>query len=796
MATEDIQRSRGTSQAYKPDAGGTPVDLGIYIGKVKNNVDTVRTGQLDVYIDYLGGDEENPAFWKKVSYVSPWFGVTSSDSFDSVIGNGNFLSNPHSYGMWFSSPDIGSLVVCFFAQGDPNQGYYMGSVVLPQSHHMLPAIGSSTTYTGTNNSPYLANSNRLPVVEINDESPAASGPRFFDLPKPIHQTVTWSMLQQGVLNDQYRGTINSHSYRESPSTVFGISTPGRAVYANSKGFKDADILTAINNEQLTQDDLAVVARRGGHSIVMDDGDISGEDQLVRIRTAQGHQIMLTDSGQSIHIMHANGQSWMELGVEGTIDMYSTNSVNIRSAGDINMHADRNINLNSRYGSLNIASDRAVVLESDVVQITGKNAILMGSDKYVGIRSDGTLSLHAIKALTGNGGDNMALSAGCIGLNSGKAPDVPETNKLNRYNLPDVKWTENVGWQVEQGTLQTIASRAPTHEPYPLHGVGINTQASLSSVAESVETPIEIENKFISIQDLQVATIDLAEYDAQPLVDVTVGSIGEPQLTAMLAQQSFVTGQAYNVISDVKGVGKYGFSAQQLEDAGYLKPGTVEFYLGREASESTILQSPNVWTGLAGVDNVSTLLNDEKLQSAIQLDLYQSALTDLQNANIMTGQEDASVLGGLVQATSVYPVATVKNWLTDTLGDNAQVTDINTMVRGSQYAVLLADGKINEALQGFTTETVDATGTVDRSAVDDVASSIVTDAKVELPGWVPSPDAPIRRREVDKTGQTRDFNIDTGLPYVIRFDGGILTRIYGTRDVLEKYYGPFRSTDNV
>lgn len=796
MSTENVQRTRGRSQAYKPDAGGVPVDLGIYIGIVKNNVDTARTGQVEVYIPYLGGDENNPSSWKKVSYVSPFYGLTNADeSLTGVAGLGNFLNNPHSYGMWFTSPDIGSSVVCFFAQGDPNQGFYMGSVVVPESHHMVPAIASSTRYTGAD-SPYLSNSTRLPVVEINDENTAADGARFFDLPKPIHQTITWGLLQQGVLNDQYRGSIGSGSYRESPSRVFGISTPGRPIYANNKGYKDADLLTAINAGALTEDDLSVIARRGGHSIVMDDGDISGEDQLVRIRTAQGHQIMLSDSGQALHIMHANGQSWIELGSEGTIDMYSTNSVNIRSAGDINMHADRNINLNSRYGSLNIASDRAVVVESDVVQITGTNAILMASDKFVGVRSDGTLSLYAQKAGTWEGGDNMVLSAGCIGLNSGKAPEVPETTRLNRYSLPDVKWVEDVGWQVEEGSLQTIASRAPTHEPYPLHGTGINTRASLTSVAESIEVPLEIETKLNSLADLQIATITAAEYDAQPLIDATVGSIQEPQLTAMIAQQSFVTGQDFNVISDAKGVGKFGFSAQQLENAGYLKPGTVDFYLGGEASESTILQSPNVWTGFAGVDNVSTLLNDENLQNAIQVDLYKDALTNLQNAGIMTGQENAADLGGLVQAASVYPVSTIKDWINGSLGDAAINADINTMVRGSQYAVLFADGKITDALAGLNTEATGVTDTVDRSDIAQSATSVVTDQRVELPPWVPDPAAPVREREVDKNGNTRDFNIDRGLPSVIRFDAGILTRIYGTRDVLEKYYGPFRSTDNV
>ncbi len=48
------------------------------------------------------------------------------------------------------------------------------------------------------------------------------------------------------------------------------------------------------------------------------------------------------------------ESYIELGKEGTIDMYSTNSVNIRTQGDLNLHADNNININAAK-DLNISA---------------------------------------------------------------------------------------------------------------------------------------------------------------------------------------------------------------------------------------------------------------------------------------------------------------------------------------------------------------------------------------------------------------------------------------------------------
>lgn len=796
---ENIQKSVGTSKAYKTDAGGTPVDPGPHIGIVKNNIDTARTGKIQVYIEYLSGEEEdNPEFWKPVSYISPFYGQTQPTP--PASGPGSFTQNAHSYGMWFTPPDIGTRVICVFANGDPNQGYYFGSVVNPDAHHMLPALGSTSNYVSNEAlaQTYFSNSDQLPTVEINYNNTAADGPRFFDLDKPVHAYLAYVYLQQGLLNDKVRGTIGSNSYRESPSTVYGISTPGRPIYGG--GYDEQTIARALQEDNNSPgaaplDNFQVTGRRGGHSIVMDDGDIGGNDQHVRLRTAQGHQIIMSDTGQCIHIMHANGQSWIELGSEGTIDMYATNSVNIRSGGDINMHADRNINMNSRYGSLNIASDRAVVVESDQVQVTGKKALLLNSEKFVGIKSGGTLSLKAVKAGTWNGGDNMVLSAGCISLNGGAAPDVPDTVRLPRQKLPDVKWKENVGWEIVQNDLETIVSRAPTHEPYPLHGRGINTSTDLTSIAESVPLPQEVSDKLSSIQDVQVATISIAQYDAQPLPTSAVGDIQPEQVRAMLAQQDFVTAQTFNEISDAVGVGKYGFTAQQLEDSGYLKPGTVEFYLGGTATESTILQSPNVWTGLAGVDNVSTLLNDSELQDAIQIDLYNSSLNVLRNNGVIRGQEDPANVAAIVAATSVHGVGNVQNWINGTLADSVIATDIDTIARGTQFSVELANQKIDQASKGTSTVDNSQVGTTNRTAID-LAASQVLNEKTPTPGYTDDWESPPRIRQLQSNGNLTQVNIDPSLPYVIRIINDVLTKIYGSRENLLKYYGPARPEDGL
>lgn len=730
----NTQKSSGISGAYKLDRGNAPTQVGMYIGEVRQVLDSTRSGQVKVWIeDFAGPDKNNPDLWRPVSPVSPFYGTTNPPV-DQETGEGNYVLNKQSYGMWFTPPDIGTQLICFFASGDSNYGYYLGAVVEPGVNHMLPAIGASKNYKLDNSGqqPYFNGVPQLPVVELNvNNQQIAENPRFYDGKKPVHSVVAAVMLQQGLIKDPIRGPINSNAQRESPSTVYGISTPGRPVYLG--GMTDQDVLQKAQTGSLNPQDATVIARRGGHSFVMDDGDISGNDALVRIRTAKGHQITMSDSGDCFFIIHGNGQTWLEFGSQGTVDIYSTNSINLRSNGDINLHADRNINMNAK-GVINIKGERAIAMESELITGKAAKAILMYSNDYVGIKSDGTLSLKSSKAGTWDAGSNMVLSAGCISLNGGNAPDVPKPGDILKQSLPDVKFEQNRGWVVQNGALTTIVTRAPTHQPYPLAGRGINNQTELTASTAPVAVSGEIEERYAKIQDVDFSPIQAEDYEVQPPATVSVGSIEPDQVTAMLAQTRIGAGQDSTDLSE-EGLGEYKLTPAQLEAAGYLKPGTVEFYLtGGDATSVEVLTSPSVWTGQAGVSSVSDLLSDRSLQASVQTDLYQQSLRELRSAGIVTGGEDPAKLAGLVQAGSKYGAETIKTWVQGKLGDAVKDTEIAKLVRGAQYAVDLANQKISDALKGYSTTGIGSTSTINRSSIDAAVSSVIGDAKVTTPNY--------------------------------------------------------------
>lgn len=482
---ENVERSRGRPSNYKLDRGGVPAEFGPFTGVVMSTVDPTRSGRLRVHIDAFssGADIDamsNEATWTTVSYMPPFYGNTPpSQSQGATQGLGAYPGNPTSYGMWFTPPDVGVTVICIFVNGDRSQGFYIGVVPEQGLGHMVPAIGSASSaqadIQNQNQETYFADAPRLPVSEININNDGVfNDPRFYDQSKPVHSYLAQALLQQGLITDPERGTIQSSSQRETPSAVFGVSTPGTAIYQG--GMTPNNIRAKLNSGEIKPNDAQVIGRVGGHSLVMDDGDLDGNNALLRLRTSKGHQITMSDSGNFFYIVHANGQTWIEFGVEGTVDVYATNSVNVRTKGDINLHADRDINMFAgRF--CKVKSKRDMQLESGTfMAMQAQEDITLYSRNTVGVKSDGTLTLNSASGSWG-AGSALALQAGGIDLNGPAAGRVATPQPLTKTLLDDTNWDTSRGWIVKTQGLESIVNRAPTHEPYPYHNKGVNVEVA-------------------------------------------------------------------------------------------------------------------------------------------------------------------------------------------------------------------------------------------------------------------------------------------------------------------------------
>lgn len=757
--SDNIQRGQGRGQNYRFDRGGVPAEFGPFIGKVKKNVDPTRSGTVWVYIDaFSGPDEEDESLWRKVRYAPPFFGITPPTG--TSDGAGTYPGNQLSYGMWFTGPDLGTELLCFFVDGDKDKGYYFGCRIDTGMTHMVPAIGASSDFVITDaaQQSYLAQASQLPVTEINSlNSEIDENPRFYTQPKPVQSYVAAIMMQQGLITDTVRGPIRSNSQRESPSAVFGVSTPGRAIYQG--GLSEVDIQQQLDSGNLRPQDVKVIGRRGGHSLVMDDGDLEGTDNLIRIRTSKGHQITMSDDGDCFYITHANGQTWIELGKQGTVDVFSTNSVNVRTQGTINLHADRDINMFAG-GAVNIKSAMIKAQADTSLTLIGTQQVSIYSKTFVGVKTDGTLALQSQQSGSWNAGKALGLEADCINLNGGGGVTPVQTpQNFVDYNLSDTVFTPDQGWQVRQAQLKTIVTRAPTHEPYPYHNQGVNAFTELGGgggIFDAFSDVVSgtLDNLVSSVLDnpLQAATL-LTQTPAQ----FAVGTLGIPDVTGLMAQGAQIINQPFGSFDLTKGIGKFGFNPSQLEEFGFLKPGSVESFRAGAFQDTTgfdWLQSPSVWTGREGVASLDGLLSNETIQDTVQNQILSGALSGLQQSGLVTGRESPSGLGALVQTAARFGVNNTVDW-TRNAAPAELVSEMNQWAKSGQYAVNFVQSRLPNLgatgvrLGGFT-------NTVERNVVDQAVAQIIGNAKIPVPNFSAGIFSNLPNSELNYSGDNASF----------------------------------------
>jgi hypothetical protein len=706
MAQDDIQKS-GTASMYKNDRGGATLITEPVIGVVKDNVDPTRSGRVRVYLSNYGSSGPNDSNgWVTVGYLSPFCGTISPNNSPvdgpDKTGYGKYLGNPHSYGFWASAPDIGTEVLCIFVNGDINAGYYIGCLPKSGLLQMTPAIGSSAVVVpnGAEAATY-GGADKLPTTEVNYSNPnLKNSPTIVNDPKPVHSYQAAILANQGLVRDNIRGVVSSSAQRETPSRVFGMSTPGGPVYEG--GYSPETIKAAARSADQTK--LKLVGRTGGHTFVMDDGTVQGDDQLIRLRSSGGHQIMMSDSGETLFIIHANGQSWIELGKEGTVDMFATNSVNIRTQGDLNLHADRDININAKR-NFNMYADN-VALESD---------------KNISFRAGVDFISHAIGKFTAKSGKDLSMFAGAegsfasngttyingkkINLNSGNSGTVPAAiPTLTKVNHPDTVFSQSKGWMYP-GTqaLISVASRVPTHMPWAASGKGVDVKISAAVNTVRPDTTPVVDRANAAAPAAPTKKTTEAITNSVPPVKTSTPQMNTQTATAIAGQQAMNNSRLTPKEKAENNIlpGKAGLTTTQATAPGAgLMPG-AQVILDQRLKQGMPMEKAmqGLTTGNLGVGNPKAMLTNTTAQLSMASNSYNNAIRSLTNAGILTGRESAAQLGGVVLAAAVQGpalVAGVINGITTGVAKAGQV--LNNIASG-KFAGQLSDS-ISSGLKGL------------------------------------------------------------------------------------------------
>jgi len=475
MAGRDYLKGHAsTSKAPGNDTAWSGENAGPYIGVVKNNIDPLRMGRLQVNIPGLSKTTD-PISGNLITceYLSPFYGA--KDVRYNLPGSTKYEHSQHSYGFWAVPPDIGTRVLVIFAEGKMDQAFWIGCVQDPMINHMVPGIaasektwdkssgGAAGQFSSNVDKKSQYGSTSLPAGEVNRANPGLTATNYNSINKPIHPFAD-ILLKQGLSADNVRGNTSSSARRETPSQVFGISTPGRKDPGTTKqkvGTKDSEATD-------------YVTRTPGHTFVMDDGAVDGKNQLTRLRTASGHQLLMHDTEGVVYIANGSGNAWIEMQSNGRIDIYSgVGGINMRTEGDFNLHSDSNINMHAN-GQVRFSSAKEMIHSADLLLNLGEKGIL-NSSQAGSVRDyarDGISSFTSGTQLHGASGQ-IHLAGSQVHFNSTSASPTwgPEWLTTDAVGMTlreegDVELTQKGIKPLEQFTrkTKTTVHRFVTHEP--------------------------------------------------------------------------------------------------------------------------------------------------------------------------------------------------------------------------------------------------------------------------------------------------------------------------------------------
>ena len=724
---EDVFKATGPLKSSKPGAGGGSTLEYPVIGVVKDNIDPTRSGKIRVQLEgATNGQSDNGDGWKTVQYLSTYFGMVKPTAGQS--GTGDYVSNPSAYGQWQSPPDIGTKVLCIFAEADPSRGFYIGAIPEPEALQMIPAIGcSDNVVPNEGEAQGLAGAARLPVTSINTNNKAQSdSTNYLDAPKPVHSYTASIMSQQGIIRDPIRGPISSSASREAVSRVgWGVATPGRPIMEG--GYNDENLPENLDSKN--QEQLKVTARRGGHSIVMDDGDIIGRDQLIRIRTALGHQIMMSDDGQTLMILHSNGQSYVELGKEGTVDIFSTNSFNVRTQGDINFHADQHINFHASENMNIQAKNLHINTEEDFKMRSGQNLQLYSVSDFT-VKSLGAASIKADGQASLASGSTTFINGAKINLNTGKSSVSPKKVPIiTLISQTDTLHDEQKGFIAAPGKLLTVTTRTPAHYPWTSAGQGVDVKSTLDATKSLPVTPSS------SIQKANqeglasgaiapaIATVasapdtkTISKSMDKTVTNAVMGSVATSAATG-IAKKAVTSGAAIvkstgGVIDgegNIVAVGTYAQTPTQLVNANILKPGADTLINGLAQRAGATVESimpKQLFTGKPGAVDLKSFISDTASQTTAIVTTMQKAQNTLGKIGALTGKEASTQTAGIVAAAATVGLTSTINAVKSISG---VATSAVNNIPGSLSATV--SGALGSATAGITSEVNKVTGQI-------------------------------------------------------------------------------------
>jgi hypothetical protein len=246
-----------------------------------------------------------------------------------------------------------------------------------------------------------------------------------------------------------------------------------------------------------------------------------------------------------------------------------------------------------------------------------------------------------------------------------------------------------------------------------------TAQSILQAIQALPIPIGVPNLTEVPLTSPVDEADIINIKGDNLAPLSIGANGitalnEFQVQKILAQLAKLVNQSTDSISLEKGIGRFGFTCEQLEQTGYVKAGTSQRYLLNNPSAFvSVMSSPSIWTGKDGVYSLTDLLSSATLQNRIQVQLMQQGYEALlasgtiatiprPSIQLSTGQVYTNTGLQGVQALAAVNFIGANAGLAQGLIQNSQIaaTALNRLLGGTNTNLAtIGSGAINSLTAG-------------------------------------------------------------------------------------------------
>jgi len=363
----------------------------------------------------------------------------------------NFEDSQTASAMVTPTPQIGTRGIVAMADKNSTTGFWLGAIIPPGLGQTFPEFGRSDNAVGEQSDlDDLASPVGLPASEINSASFDGRVPR--DRARRAVHPFARVLQKQGLLVDTVRGQSTSSFLRDGDTSMIGFNTPGGVGTSR-------DIVSNPGPGGEASRNARPLTRLGGHTFVMDDGDNEGRNNLVRIRSGKGAQVLMHDTAELVYITNQSGSAWIEMTADGKIDIYAKDSVSIHTEADFNFRADRDINLEAGR-NVNLRSIEKTYIEGNQLRVLGKE------DGIIDIRGD----LDFVSTDMRIGTNDLSISSSNLNI-SNRINTKIRSGELDLVTQFGMRQSHGTGLEIKTNVLENQVWNAQTYNPGKIYNKG-------------------------------------------------------------------------------------------------------------------------------------------------------------------------------------------------------------------------------------------------------------------------------------------------------------------------------------